>query len=128
MKQAEKDQTPPPEKILFIAPNSGGVDKLLDIAESYELSKFGRMIRIGHSVSREDLNKKFSLDSLSGSTNKAHIKDTTVDLLREDLIKSASIVFCSSHSLGTHILERQIVKFDTVIADDASLLNEVEVL
>lgn len=68
LKPKEDDSILPPEKILIVAPNSGCLDQLLDIALQYGIQKQAIILRLGRSLSRDDLNKKFSIESLSGAT------------------------------------------------------------
>lgn len=66
MKEKEKNEVPLPEKILFVSPNSFTVDQLL-IKSAKMLGPNLKLLRLGHSLTNQDLNKKYSIDHLSGS-------------------------------------------------------------
>ncbi len=66
MKEKEKNEVPLPEKILFVSPNSFTVDQLL-IKSTKILGPNFKLLRLGHSLTNQDLNKKYSIDYLSGS-------------------------------------------------------------
>jgi hypothetical protein len=43
-------------------------------------------------------------------------------------LNQSQIIFVASFSLSSILLDKRLVKIDTVIVDDASLLNEIDVL
>jgi hypothetical protein len=60
------DEVPLPEKILVVSPNSYTVDNLLQKV-SKSMERRVKLLRIGHSLSDQELNSKFSIENLSGS-------------------------------------------------------------
>ena len=58
---------PLPEKILFISPNSFSTDQLIKSMEKIAGNSI-KMLRIGHSLSNQELNKKYSIEILSGAS------------------------------------------------------------
>jgi hypothetical protein len=66
MKDKEKNEVPLPEKILFVSPNSFTVDQLL-VKSAKILGPDFKLLRLGHSLTSQELNKKYSIDHLSGS-------------------------------------------------------------
>ena len=44
------------------------------------------------------------------------------------MIRKAQLVFSAVHSLTSLALEKTIAKFDTIIVDDANLVNEIDIL
>ena len=74
------------------------------------------------SHTRPDLNKKFALEIPKTRDNpEAAIKI-------QDTIKASQIVITGADSLKQHALEKTPYVFDTVIIDDASLINEADCL
>ena len=67
LKPKDKDETQPPEKILIVSTNGSSIDQLILLAESFELHKTYKLLRIGHSLSNEALNRKYSIDHIVGS-------------------------------------------------------------
>jgi hypothetical protein len=65
-----------PEKILFVSPNSYTVDQLLHKAEK---TCGAKMLRLGNSLSDNALNKKYSIDYLSGGSNQDKERSEQVD-------------------------------------------------
>ncbi|TNV82488.1 hypothetical protein FGO68_gene10529 [Halteria grandinella] len=119
----KQDEVPLPQRILYVSPNSYTVDQLLLKLSGEKYS----MLRIGHSINDEALNKKYSIDHLSGAI---HQKEHTekVDQAKYALLESAQIVFLSFQQLSSILFDRSGVKFDTVLIDDASLITESDVL
>ncbi|CDW81163.1 UNKNOWN [Stylonychia lemnae] len=128
LKAKEKDQTKPPERIVLLSPNSLTVDKHLSIIQQLGLDKTMNIIRIGHSNHDESLNKKFSIEYLSGANMKKTQKDEALDQVKEDLLRQSQVVLMAIHSLNQQMIERTITKQDTVIVDDASIINEMDIL
>lgn len=59
---------------------------LLNLAEKFKLNDL-RMIRLGSSNDNEALNKKYSLDHLSGANNKKGVRDDAVDEAKDHLMR-----------------------------------------
>eukprot|EP00347_Sterkiella_histriomuscorum_P019777 403340332 len=128
LKPIEKDQTRPPEKIVIVSPNSLTVDNHLRMIEKLGLDKQVNILRIGHSNHDDELNKKYSIEYLSGGINKKTQKDEALDQVKEDLMRQAQIIFIAVHSLTQQLVEKTQSKHDTIIIDDASVIPEVDVL
>ena len=60
IKHKAEGQIDPPNKILIVQPNSNAIDSLLDRLKA--LSKSLKIVRLGQSLHRPDLNKKFSIE------------------------------------------------------------------
>ena len=60
LKHKAQDQVDPPSKILIVSPSSNAIDNLLDRLEP--LSKAIKIVRVGQSAQRADLNKKFAIE------------------------------------------------------------------
>ena len=67
MKDIVKNEVPLPQKVLVVSPNSFTVDLLLTKTAKI-LGPNYKLLRLGHSLTNQDLNKKYSIDHLSGST------------------------------------------------------------
>lgn len=87
LKPKEADEVPLPKKILVVSPNSFTVDQLLSktvqtVGESIKL------LRLGHSLNEQELNKKYSLDHLSGAIlAKAGEHSEKVDALKYQILE-----------------------------------------
>ena len=93
MKEKEKNEVPLPEKILFVSPNSFTVDQLL-IKSAKILGPTFKLLRLGHSLTNQELNKKYSIDHLSGSVGLKDRNDQ-VDLARKHLVEECNVLFIS---------------------------------
>lgn len=60
IKHKAQDQVDPPAKILIVSPSSNAIDNILDRLEL--LAKRIKIVRVGQSLQRTDLNKKFSIE------------------------------------------------------------------
>ena len=115
-----EEEFAPPQRILIVSPSAHAIDLLLD--KLTPVSKKVNILRIGTSHTRPDLNKKFALEIPKTKDNpEAAIKV-------QERIKSAQIVITGADSLKQHSLEKSPHIFDTVIIDDASLINEADCL
>jgi hypothetical protein len=76
------------------------------------------------------LNKKYSLDHLSGAIKQVQgERSEQVDNLKRQLVEKAQVLFISFQQISSPLIERNTtVKWDTVIIDDASLISESEIL
>lgn len=126
MKDIEKNEVPLPEKILVVSPISFTVDLLLTKTAKVLGPNF-KLLRLGHSLTNQDLNKKYSIDHLSGSVGLKE-RSEQVDQLRKNLVDNCHVLFISLQQLSSMIFDRSTAKFDTVILDDASLMSESDVL
>jgi energy-coupling factor transporter ATP-binding protein EcfA2 len=60
LKHQAQDQADPPSRVLIVSPSSNAIDQLLDCLEP--LSKQYSIVRVGQSLHRADLNKRYSID------------------------------------------------------------------
>lgn len=99
MKAKEKNEVPLPSKILFVSPNSFTVDQLL-INSAKSLGPNFKLLRLGHSLTNQELNKKYSIDHLSGSVGLKERNDK-VDQVRKQLVDDCHILFISLQQLSS---------------------------
>ena len=68
MKAIVPIEVPLPQKIMIVSPNSFSVDQLLTKTADL-LGPSCNLLRLGHSLTNQVLNNKYSIDHLSGSIN-----------------------------------------------------------
>ena len=91
------------------------LDKLAVIADKVPI------VRLGQSMSRDDLNKKYAIETTKKN-------DAAAYTMVQARIEQAKILVTGAFSLRQHALEKSALLFDTVIFDDASLINETDCL
>lgn len=72
------------------------------------------------------MNKRFSIDFQT--TQPGGKPDPLAQQKVQEALTKAQIVLCGSFSLRQHAMDRTAEKFDTVIVDDANLVNETDCL
>ena len=102
-----------------MSPTSNGCDLICDALEQLSSQRI-KIVRIGTSTNRPDLDKKYGI----------HIKPTEKDaqIRIQDILEKAKIVVSASFSLHSNSLERSQHVYDTVIIDDASMVSEADVV
>jgi superfamily I DNA and/or RNA helicase len=91
------------------------LDKLAVIADKISI------VRLGTSMNRDDLNRKYALEATKKNDAIAYTRV-------QDRMDRAKILVTGTFSLRQHALEKSPLLFDTVIFDDASLINETDCL
>lgn len=116
---------------MVVSPNASTVDQLLTLAYKH-LGDNARLLRIGSSITDQDLNKKCSIDFLSGSIKNKGLTDKAAleisDERKIQLMGNCQILFISFQQLQSQILDKSGTRFDTVIIDDASMITELDIL
>jgi hypothetical protein len=118
MKPIEDKSAPPPQRILIVSPTANGIDHILDLLTP--CAKKFKILRLGQSVWRNDLNKLFALNVPPKS-------DNSQQLMQEQIAK-AQVVVTASFSLHSNALEKTLYQFDTVLIDDASMISEADII
>jgi hypothetical protein len=62
LKSLKTDEIPVPKRILIVSPTSHGLDSILDKLDKNEWSKSVKIVRVGKSHHREDLNDKYTIN------------------------------------------------------------------
>ena len=109
----------PPQRIMIVTPSSHAVDLILD--KLSPIADRVKIRRLGQSLTRKDLNTKYALDVPIRNDG------TSFDKVQGQ-IEKAQILISATFSLRQHILEKSPHQFDTVIFDDAGLINETDCL
>ena len=91
------------------------LDKLAVLSDKYPI------VRLGQSMTRQDLNDRFALES-------AKKNDVEANERVQARMEQAIILVTGTFSLRQHALEKSPLVYDTVIFDDASLINETDCL
>lgn len=73
------------------------------------------------------MNKKYSLEHLSGA-NKKKEKDDSLDEAKEHLLRNCGALFITFSQVTSFVLDKSLARFDTVIIDDATLISESDVI
>jgi hypothetical protein len=139
--QHERDLSLAPEKILIVTCNQVGADVILE--EFEQLSLPFKIVRMSHSINNEKINSKYALDKLAKidfSKNKDRDAKTQQEEAdkRAKVLAAATVVVAPLTSLLTSNLNKSLLdkfvlnnpdeQFDTVIVDDANLVDEVELI
>lgn len=133
-----------PSKFLIVTSSQNGADVLLDRMAEFEKSGV-KIVRMSHSLNRWDLNKKYSLDKLAGiDVLSKGVRETGPEAMQEEanrrakVLESADILIAPIVSLLSSSANKSILdkftqinpdcKFDTVLVDDANLVDEIELI
>ena len=105
---------------MIVSPTTHAIDLILDKFDS--ISDQVKILRIGHSLTRTDLNQKYALEVLKEKDDPQAAEKVQAKL------EEAQVIITAVSSLRQNSLERSLHTFDTVIIDDASLVNEADCL
>lgn len=87
MKDIENKEIPLPQRILVVSPNAFTVDLLLK-KTAHLMQDSVKLLRLGHSLTDNALNKKYSIDHLSGSLSlNSGERSEKVDELKKTLVE-----------------------------------------
>jgi len=62
MRPSDQNEIPPPQKVLIVSPSAQAIDQILD--KFTAIGSKVKVVRIGQSNIRTDLNKKYALEAV----------------------------------------------------------------
>ena len=137
-----------PKRFLVITANSGATDNMIDLFVQEGITS---LVRLQHSQgNREDLDSQFAIDSLAGIDTFSKTRDVSAPAQHDENLRRAKvldekgqIVLAPINALLTSGTSKSLLDkyfqhknqagtpsagFDTVIVDDASLIEESDII
>ena len=105
---------------MIVCASTYAIDQMLDKL-SQIFADPSHIVRLGQSMTRTDLNEKYALEATKKNDAAAYERV-------QNRIQHAKILITPTFSLRQHCLEKSPLLFDTVIFDDASMINETDCL